>query len=64
MVNNMKVIRIVELPDRKRKAICVIDSEKPNVLYTVGYIYYNQELFEQALVDSKNVNYVLEDKSE
>ncbi len=60
----MKVIKIVNLPDRKKPAICVIDSEKPNVLYTIGYIYYNQELFKQALIDSKNVKYVLGDKSE
>lgn len=59
----MKVIKIVKFPDRKRPAICVIDSEKPNVLYTVSYINHNQDLFEQALVDSKNVEYILE-KSE
>lgn len=59
----MKVIKIVNFPDRKRPAICVIDSEKPNVLYTVSYINHNQDLFEQALVDSKNVEYILE-KSE
>ena len=53
------VIKIVKFPDRKKPAICVIDDEKPNVLYTIGYIYKNKELFEQALVDSKNVEYVL-----
>jgi hypothetical protein len=59
----VKVIKIINFPDKIRPAICVIDSEKPNVLYTVGYISHNRELFEQALIDSKNVEYVLE-KSE
>ena len=56
----MKVIKIVNLPDRKKPAICVVDSENPSVIYTVGYIYFNEELFKQALVDSKNVEYVIE----
>jgi hypothetical protein len=56
----MKFIKIINLPNRKKPAICVIDSEKPNVLYTVGYIYYNEELFKQALIDSKNVEYIIE----
>jgi hypothetical protein len=36
----------------------VIDDKEPNVVYVIGYIYYNQDLFEEALVDSKNFNYV------
>jgi hypothetical protein len=54
----MKVIKIIKYPDKKRNAICVIDDKEPNVVYVIGYIYYNQELFEEALVDSKNFNYV------
>ena len=60
----MKVIEIYKFPDKKKPAICVIDTEKPNVLNIIGYIYYNQELFEQALVESKNVKYVLKDEGE
>lgn len=60
----MKYIKIFNYPDKKRNAICVIDDEEPNVVHVIGYIYYNQELFEQALVDSKNFNYVRDDRSE
>lgn len=54
----MKIIKIIKYPDKKRNAICVIDENEPSTVYVIGYIYYNQELFEQALVDSKNFNYV------
>lgn len=57
----MKYITLEKLPDRKRTVICVHDTEKEGVLYVVGYIQYNQELFEEALVDSKNFNYVKEE---
>lgn len=60
----MKIIKIMKYPDKKRNAICVIDENEPNTVYVIGYINHNQELFEQALVDSKNVKYVREGKSE
>ncbi len=54
----MKIIKIIKYPDKKRNAICVIDDKEPSTVYVIGYIYYNQDLFEEALVDSKNFNYV------
>lgn len=58
----MYVIEIVKLPDKKKPAIAVYDTEKPNEHLVIGYINHYEEEFKQALVDSKNVNYKLEDK--
>lgn len=60
----MYVIEIAQYPDRKRKAIVVYDHEKPNVRYIIGYINHNEELFKQALVDSRNVVYLNEEEYE
>ena len=60
----MLAIEIIKYPDKKRKAISVYDTENPVTHYTIGYINNNEELFEKALEDSKNVVYVKEDKSE
>lgn len=54
----MKIIEIVKYPDRKKKAIVVYDYDKPNVRYVIGYINQNEELFMEALKDSKHVLYV------
>lgn len=55
----MKIIEIVKLPDRKKKAICVYESCEENpTRYVVGYINHNEDLFKQALVDSCKVRYV------
>ena len=56
----MKVIELAKLPDKKRTAICVYDTndgENP-ARYVIGYIDHNEEMFQQALVDSKYINYV------
>lgn len=60
----MKYIKIFNYPDKKRNAICVIDDKEPNIVYVIGYIYHHQEVFEQALVDSKNFNYVRDGKND
>lgn len=55
----MKIIEIVKLSDRKKKAICVYESREENpTRYVVGYINHNEDLFKQALVDSCKVRYV------
>ena len=60
----MYIIEVTKYPDRKRKAIVVYDNDKPNTRYIIGYINNNngleEELFKQALIDSKNVIYVKE----
>ena len=60
----MYIIEVAKYPDRKRKAIVVYDNDKPNIRYIIGYINNNngleEELFKQALIDSKNVIYVKE----
>ena len=60
----MKYITLEKFPDRKKVAICVHDTEQENVAYIIGYVNHNQELFEEALADSKNVEYVLKDQGE
>lgn len=54
----MFVIEVAKLYKRKRKAIIVYDTDKPNIRYIVGYIDNHEELFKQALIDSKNIIYV------
>lgn len=54
----MYVIEITKYPDRKRKAITVYDTEKPNIHYIVGYIDHNEEQFKQALIDSRYIQYI------
>ena len=61
---DMKIIKIFTFPNKKRQAICVVDTDEPNVAYTVAYIMHNKDLFIEALIDSKKVEYVKEDKSE
>lgn len=53
----MKYIKITQFPKEKRKAICVCDTED-NTIYVVAHIDHNEDLFIQALVDSKNFTYV------
>ena len=53
----MKYIKLVQWPKEKRKAICVCDTED-NIIYVVAHIDHNEDLFIQALVDSKNFTYV------
>lgn len=60
----MKYIQIMKLPDRKKKAICVIDTEKDNCSYVIGYINHNESIFVQALVDSKYFQYVNDEAEE
>lgn len=59
----MKVIELGKLGNRKRTAICVYDTDDgPNPpRYVIGYIYYHEEMFKQALVDSSKVHYVHEE---
>jgi len=58
----MFVIEISKFPDRKKKAICVYNTEEENpVRYVIGYINHHEDLFKQALVDSKNVRYIEKD---
>lgn len=57
----MKIITIVKFPDKKKEAICVRNHNE-NVLYVVGYINHNKDMFIQALVDSKNIEYRLEEE--
>lgn len=59
----MKIIELSKLSDRKRTAICVYDTDDgPNPpRYVIGYIYHNEEMFKQALVDSSKVRYVHEE---
>lgn len=55
----MFVIEISKFPDHKKKAICVYNTEEENpARYVIGYINNNEDLFKQALVDSKNVRYI------
>ena len=58
----MKIIEIDKYPDRKRKAIVVYDNDKPNVRYIIGYIDHNEELFMEALRDSRHVLYISPDE--
>ena len=60
----MYIIEVTKYPDRKKKAIVVYDNDNPSVRYVIGYINHNEELFKQALVDSQDVIYIREDKSE
>ena len=56
----MWVIEVVKYPDKKRKAISVYDTDNPATHYTIGYINNNEELFQKALEDSRNVVYAKE----
>lgn len=60
----MKVIELNKVNDRKRTAICVYDTDNgPNPpRYIIGYIYHNEEMFKQALLDSSKVHYVREEE--
>lgn len=60
----MKIIELSKLGKRKRTAICVYDTDDgPNPCrYVIGYIYYNEEMFKQALLDSSKVRYVREEE--
>ena len=60
----MYVIEIVKLPDKKKPAIAVYDTKKPNEHLVIGYINHYEEEFKQALVDSKYINYMLGEKNE
>ena len=60
----MYIIEVTKYPDRKKKAIVVYDNDNPSVRYVIDYINHNEELFKQALVDSQDVIYIREDKSE
>lgn len=51
----MKVIEITKFADRKKKAICVYDTEdERQTRYIVGYINHNEKMFSQALVDASS----------
>lgn len=58
----MKVIELSKIGTKKRTAICVYDTDDgPNPpRYVIGYVYYNEEMFKQALLDSSKVRYVRE----
>lgn len=57
----MLIIEIIKFPDRKKEAICVRDKNE-NICYVVGYINHNKDMFIQALVDSKNIRYKVEEE--
>lgn len=57
----MKIIKIIKFPEYKRKAI-VVEEYGSNVGYVVGFIHRNEELFKQALYDTKYIKYVDEEE--
>ena len=59
----MKIIELCKLGERKRTAICVYDTDDGTnpPRYVIGYIYHNEEMFKQALVDSSKVRYIHEE---
>lgn len=59
----MKYFKLVQWPDRKKKSICVCDTEE-NIIYVVGPVNHNEDLFIEALIDSKNFNYVIGDEKD
>jgi len=60
----MYVIEIVKCPDRKKKAICVYDTENQVTHYLIGYINHHEDLFKQALLDASIVKYVFDEPQE
>ena len=51
----MIVIEITKLANRKKKAICIYDTEdERQTRYVIGYINNNEKMFSQALVDASS----------